>query len=138
MYIMRPNALILIIKDNRLLVQLGKDSKTGLDFCRLIGGGIEFGETSVEALKREIKEELGENIKNEKFLEVIENVFEYNGEKNHEITFLYSGDLASQKLYELEKVPILDKDSRFAEWISVQDIKDGKIQLFPKEALKYI
>ena len=53
----RPNALVIIRKNNQLLSLKGIDEKTGKVFYRLLGGGIEFGENSKETLTREIKEE---------------------------------------------------------------------------------
>jgi len=108
---MRPNALVLIFNKlgDKLLAQKGEDKSTGLIFYRLFGGGIEFGETSLMAIRREIREELGFSIKNENLLKVIENVFEYNSKKNHEITFLYKGEISEEEFYKKKLIPILDK-----------------------------
>lgn len=46
---------VLIIQDNKLLVVKGK---LGPNVWQLPGGGIKFGESAVEAAKRELKEEL--------------------------------------------------------------------------------
>jgi ADP-ribose pyrophosphatase YjhB (NUDIX family) len=134
----RPNALVIILKDDSLLVQKGSDQKTGEIFCRLLGGGIELGESSNQTLKREIKEELNATILNEKLLGVIENIFEFNGKKGHEITFLYQGDLAEKNLYSQNKIKIVDKNDKYAEWVAVSKIKNGNITLYPKEASKYL
>lgn len=134
----RPNALVIIKKDDNLLIQKGLDSKTDRVFCRLLGGGIEFGESSSEALKREISEELGATILNEKLLCISENIFEFNGQTGHEITFLYSGDLLEEELYGQKTIKIADKDNRHAEWVSIDEVKNGHIILYPKEALKYL
>ncbi len=135
---MRPVSLVLIINNGRLLVGLGRDSHEGFDFCRPLGGCIEFGETSLCAIKREIKEEIGATLQNEKLLTVIENIFEYNGQKCHEIVFLYSGEILEEDLCNAERLPILDKESKYAEWISISDIKEGKIRILPKECLDFI
>ncbi len=134
----RPNALVIICKGGKLLAQKSIDKHTGQFFGRLIGGGIEFGEKSNEALHRELHEELNVNLKNEKFLAVIENIFEHNGKRGQEITFLYKGDIEEKEAYKEERLKILDKENEFAEWISIRDIKNGKITVFPKETLKYI
>ncbi len=135
---MRPNSLVIISKDGKLLASKGVDNKTGKEFCRLLGGGIEFGETSLIAAQREFKEELGATLKNEKLLQVIENIFQYNGKPGHEITFLYKADLDEEKFYETEKLPILDKQDAYAEWISIDEIKAGNITLYPKETINYL
>ncbi len=134
----RPNALVIIQRDNRLLAARGQDKTTGKIFYRLMGGGIEFGETSTETIKREIKEELGATIINEKLLCTIENVFEFNSKKSHEITFLFSGDLLEEPLYNQERIDVIDKAGNYAEWVSVDDIKGGATILYPKEAINYI
>ena len=78
---------IMIIKDNKLLLHKNDNRD---NYC-LPGGGIKFLESSEEAIKREIKEETGLDIKVEEFVSTIENLFEHDGIKFHEIYFIYKG-----------------------------------------------
>ena len=58
----RPIVLGLAIKDNKLLVSEGFDNVKNQTFYRCLGGGIEFLEKSVDALKREFQEEINIDI----------------------------------------------------------------------------
>lgn len=62
-------------------------------FHRLIGGGVEFGETDREAIVREVREELGAEIRDLTYLATIENIFRINDEPGHEIVAVYTGYL---------------------------------------------
>ena len=78
---------IIIIKDNKILLHKN-DNKD--NYC-LPGGGVQFLETSEEAIIREIKEETGLDIKVDSFVSTIENRFEKDGIKFHEVYFIYKG-----------------------------------------------
>jgi ADP-ribose pyrophosphatase YjhB (NUDIX family) len=65
-------------------------------YHRLIGGGVELGETHREAIVREVGEELGATVHDLTLLTSIENIFRYDGELGHEIVFLYTGRLDPQ------------------------------------------
>ena len=134
----RPNALGVIKRNNHLLAEKVEDKTKGEIFYRLMGGGIEFGELSLEALKREFKEELNATIINEKVLCTLENIFEFNSKKGHEITFLIEADLLEESLYEEKRIKILDKADCCAEWVPINEIKNGNIRVYPKEAVKYL
>ena len=54
----RALVLGLIRSGDRLLVGEGYDSVKQSFFYRCLGGGVEFGETSLDALKREFQEEI--------------------------------------------------------------------------------
>ena len=64
----RPIVLGIARKNNKILVSEGYDKVKNQTFYRCLGGGIEFLETSQEALKREYKEELGIIIDIENYL----------------------------------------------------------------------
>ena len=60
---------------------------------RLIGGGVELGETHRDAMVREVHEELGAEVRDLTFLSTVENIFRIDGVLGHEIVFLYAGRL---------------------------------------------
>lgn len=76
----------IILKEGKILtVQINNNG-----FYCLPGGHIELGEDSRCAVIREIKEEVGVDIKVEKLLSIAENFFVNNKGKNmHEISFYY-------------------------------------------------
>ena len=117
---------------NEALATLGYDSVKNENFARIIGGGVEFGETAESALRREFKEELGAELENLTFLKTIENVFTYNGQPGHEIIFLFKGDLADKSLYEKEEMKILDDQNTVAKWIPCVETGENCIKIYPE------
>ena len=92
-YRLNVRAAALIIHNNKVLTHrsINKDH-----YC-IPGGRIGIGESSEETVKREIQEELGKKIKIEKYLTTIENFFEYEGMKYHEIYFLYKAEFENEE-----------------------------------------
>ncbi len=134
----RPVALVIIQNEGRILACPGNDFVSKTTFCRPIGGGIEFGETSLQAAAREVKEEIGATLLNARLITVIENVFTYNGEVGHEIVFLCAGELAERDLYEKESIPILDKEGMIAKWFPLEKIRSGELKMVPEGIQSYI
>lgn len=96
----RPLVICIFSTNDRILVAEIVDPATNELFYRPLGGAIKFGEQSQDALKREIREELGEEIHNLTYLGMLENIFEYNQELGHEIVLVYDGEFANQDLYD--------------------------------------
>jgi ADP-ribose pyrophosphatase YjhB (NUDIX family) len=65
-------------------------------YHRLIGGGVDLGESHHDAIVREVDEELGATIHDVAFLATVENTFRIDGVLGHEIVFVYSGRLKPQ------------------------------------------
>lgn len=130
---MRPNkirclALAIISRNGKTLVSPGYYEVKKSKFYRLIGGGIEFGEDALTALRREIKEELGLEIENCQFLETKENIFEFNGDKGHEICFVFRADLVSEEIYKQEVVQIIDEPDHQAIWLEINPENISRIK----------
>jgi len=132
----RPLALAIIKKGNKILVQPGYDSKEDQKFYRLPGGGIEFSEKGAEALKREFVEEFNSGLNNIKFLGFLENIFTFAGEKGHEIIMIHEADLEKESLYKEKLIKILDHDTSHAIWEDVEVLK--KSHLYPDGVIKFI
>ena len=98
----------------------------------LIGGRVEIGERSTDTIKREIKEELGKDIKITGYISTIENFFEINGSKYHEIMFVHKIEFTNEEDQKIEYTMqnIEGKEYLQYEWIDL-DIID-EYQLLPK------
>lgn len=133
----RPISLGIAKKDNKILVGIGYDKVKKQTFYRALGGGIEFGETSKDAVKREFHEEIHADIKVGELLGVTENIFTYQGKTGHEIVFLYSIEIPNGNFkndYEIN-----DEVGKYnAVWVDIDDFKSGKKIIYPEGFLKYI
>ena len=133
----RPIALGLAIKNNKLLVEEKFDKIKNQTFYRCLGGGIEFLEKSSDALKREFKEEINTDIVVKDFLGISENIFTFNGNNAHELILFYSIDIADNDYK--DEYNIIDRGGEFsAKWIDIDDFKNKSKILYPEEVFKYL
>lgn len=79
-------ARAVIVSENQLVVCKAK----GRDSYFLPGGHVEFGELAKDALVREIKEEMGVDATVGEFIDVVENIYEQDGMKHHEVNLVFS------------------------------------------------
>jgi ADP-ribose pyrophosphatase len=92
----------LIVNDNNETLLLKRTSKTRNEagFWSKPGGGVEFGEEIEDAVKREIKEELGVDIELTNFLGFTNSVLE--SENQHWVSFNYLAKIIGGELKNLE------------------------------------
>lgn len=133
---MRNVVLGIAEHDGKILVYKGISPDTGVPFYRPLGGGIEHCELSKDALPREFKEELNAEIEILGFLGVIEEVFEWNGKKAHQIFFNYRIRFLDPAFYEDRKFRVLD-DSVTAFWKPISDFQNGD-RLVPENLLNWL
>lgn len=110
----------IIIHNNKILVHRNVNS----DHYALVGGRVEIGESSADTIKREIKEELGKDVEITGYISTIENFFEMNGSKYHEIMFVYKVEFVneSDKNIEYSFKNIEGKDYLVYEWLDLDKI----------------
>jgi len=101
---------ICVFRDgDRILVFRHYDKSRGTPYYRPLGGGVEFGETTEQALKREIKEEIGEEIADLNLLTVLENLFTLEGKPGHEIVYVYDGRFTDESAYRRDSFTVTEE-----------------------------
>lgn len=123
----------------RVFLSQGYDPGKQQTFYRAMGGGVEFGETSREALQREFYEEIQAEITNIRYLDCIESLFTYNNKPGHEILFVYECDFVDPKFYQIDKLDFKEgKRKKTALWVDTNSFKTGESQLLPEQFLNYL
>lgn len=110
----------LIIKDEQIYL-----AKSPQDQYYLVGGVILVNEETEEAIKREVKEELGIDVLVNQLAFVVENHFNLENKQYHQIEFLYRVTPQSQ----LNTTIIEDSQERTCHWVLLDDL--DKIDLNP-------
>ena len=85
----RKAALCLIRHGNAFLVTEIQDPQTGAVLHRPLGGGIEEGESPEQALRRELREELGITVATVPELGTVDHVWFWNGREVRERAWLF-------------------------------------------------
>ncbi|MFA9414272.1 NUDIX hydrolase [Streptococcus sp. E29BA] len=118
----------LLVRGNQ--IYLAK-SPAGQYYC--IGGAIAVGETTEEAVRREVREEVGCDSQVDELAFVVENHFELDGRIFHQIEFHYLVTPLSEP-----NASMVEGDSRRqCEWVSFDDLEALDLNpAFLKTALK--
>jgi 8-oxo-dGTP pyrophosphatase MutT (NUDIX family) len=138
----RPLAICVFLKNDRILVAEGYDPVKDEYFYRPLGGGIEFGENSVDTICREMMEEIQMEVDREslKYLGTVENIFHFNGTPSHEIVLIYDGLLKDSRLY--EQTVVLGKEANGEEiralWKRLDEFGEEKSILYPTGLLEML
>lgn len=121
----------LIIRNNKLLLVEMDNS----GFLCLPGGYVELGETTEDAVKRELVEEIGKDVMIKKYLGVVENYFINKfSKKMHEISFYYIMDFVDTDIEETN-FTLVENDKGYNikldfKWININEI--DKFDIRPK------
>ncbi|MCB0212541.1 MAG: NUDIX domain-containing protein [Anaerolineae bacterium] len=131
----RPIAICLFRHGDKILVADYPDTIKQDFFCRPLGGEIEFGEHSRDAIIREIKEELNAAITQVSLVGVLENRFIYEGWPGHEIVFVYDAQFLDKTLYQQKTLRGYEHGVGLhfqAEWRSLAEIEQSEVRLVPE------
>ena len=106
-------------------------------YHRLVGGGVDLGETHRDAIVREVDEELGARIHDLVFLAPVESIFRIDGVLGHEIVFLYTGRLDPQPA--VADATLTESDGSVVPviWRPFDDA-DESVPLYPTGAVPWI
>lgn len=113
-------AIGVIVSGNKILLQGRKGKKT----WGFPGGSITSFESSEEAIIRECKEEIGENVKIKRLLAVVEDFFNYLEKYNvHQISFYYLIELdANSNLLKAEEFDGIEEGKNLIfKWFDIYD-----------------
>lgn len=143
----RIRSLVLLVPrcEDHIFVGENVEESTGRVFYRPLGGAIEFGEYAVDALRRELLEEINAEISGLHFLGTLENIFTFEGAPGHEIVLVFGGDFVDETRHALdyivEGVDEGDKGERLlfiGKWMPLDFFRAGKAPLYPDALLELL
>jgi ADP-ribose pyrophosphatase YjhB (NUDIX family) len=123
----RPIAAAVIRDGARILVWDDYNPATGEVVSVPLAGGIEFGETGEQAIARELAEEINATPTRIQFLGLLEDIFDWAGQKRHELYLVYDVDLANRTVYDANEVDVVEPDGTTypARWRSLAEFGSG-------------
>lgn len=128
----RAKAVILIEHDDAFLLSHCVEATTNKHWYIPLGGGVEFGGYSLSAAKREIREEISQETVDERLFDISENIFVFNGVKEHEIVFSYQARLKNTVCKET-LAALANEQGKPIQliWLTLQELIEVKEQVYP-------
>lgn len=110
----------IIRNGDKILVSKNDDKK----YLSLIGGRAKTGESSIEAVLREVCEETNFKAKHVKSLGMIENFYisRYSDKPYHEILIIHELEFLDKSVYERDEITNLEDGGTFV-WKSIEELK---------------
>ena len=135
----RPIAAAVIRDGDRILVWDDHDPTTGEVVAVPLAGGIEFGETGAQAIARELGEEIGATPARTRYLGLLEDIFDWAGQKRHELYLIYDVELAERVVYDRAEIQVTEPDgtSYPARWRRIDEFRTSA-RLVPEGLLDLI
>lgn len=135
----RAVAICVVRHDDRLLGFEVPDSSKGVVGFRPLGGGIRAGERAIDAVARELREELGAELDGPRLLGVLENIFTYEDRPGHEVVFVYEADLLDETLYAAAELEIREEtETLVGLWKPIDEFRSGRMPLYPNGLLELL
>lgn len=128
----RPTAYAIVIHDGKML--LSKFAPTGK--YQLPGGGLEIGETCIDALERETFEECGIKIKVEKLL-FYEDINFYYQPTDSAWQVLALCFLATPQNFDIDSSR-KGEDEGDAEWVPLEKLSKNNLQVMGAQVMEYL
>lgn len=124
-YKLNIRAAGVIIHNNKILAH--RNLNKG-HYC-IPGGRVEIGENSEETVKREIQEELRKQIEITGYVATIENFFEMNESKYHEIYFLHEIEFTNEEDKKINYTMHNEEGKEYLqyEWLDLDRIEEYNI-----------
>lgn len=96
------------------------------------GGGIEFGERAIDAVHREMREELQIELHDVELLGVLENIFTYDNCPGHELVFVFRARATDPTIYERDEIMGEENGQPMpSRWIPLEQFGNGTLRLYP-------
>jgi 8-oxo-dGTP pyrophosphatase MutT (NUDIX family) len=112
----------------------------GGDWYRCVGGGIEPGERSEHAVRREVHEELGVELSRVDRLGVLENIFDVEGRRQHQTCFAFDCAIADASFYARARNDVVEAGAAIEQafWVPLADFTSGAKRLVPEGLLELV
>ncbi|MEK3827751.1 NUDIX hydrolase [Paenibacillus sp. FSL K6-1558] len=115
----------IVMDADRVLLHQAKQD----DFWNLPGGQVEMNESTGDAIRREMMEELGVPIRVERLAFVCEDFYEYDGKEMHEMGFYYVISLpGGHSFYNEREFKGVEQDGKLTfRWFPIQETEQMEI-----------
>lgn len=123
----------IIRNGDKILVSKNSDKK----YLSLIGGRAKTGESSIQAILREVNEETSYESKHVKALGMVENFYisRYSDKPYHEILIIHELEFEDNNVYNLNEITNLEDGGTFI-WKSIAELEKDNFK--PNIILKYL